>query len=100
MEIIVYGKKECGKCEAAKDKLQRMDFDYEVKELGHFVNLHEGWRSDGSARILAESTFLDGTLPLLSIDGRFCDYPTAMKLLKAIRTQASVGETSREVALV
>jgi glutaredoxin len=82
MEIIVYGKKKCGKCEAAKDKLTRMGFSYISKDLDYFTSLHDGWRTDGSVQIRAESSFLEETVPMICIDDRFFDYPTAMKFLK------------------
>lgn len=98
MEIIVYGKKDCGKCDAAKDKLDRMGFSYEVRELSRFTSLHQGWRTDGSVDVMSASVYWDGTLPLLSIDGEFYDYPTAMRVLKPLRNQVPF-EPVREAVL-
>jgi hypothetical protein len=87
MQVIVYGKKDCGKCEAAKDKLNRMGFQYEVRELQYYTTLHDGWRTDGSVALLAASEDMNGTLPILDVGGELLDYPTAMKKLKAVRHQ-------------
>lgn len=100
MEIVVYGKKDCGKCEAAKDKLNRMGLPYMSRELEKYTTLHDGWRSDGSVRILAESVYLGETLPILSIDGQFFDYPTSMKFLKRLRKESRSEVSSKEAVLV
>jgi len=85
MEIVVYGKKNCGKCEAAKDKLNRMGLSYTTEDLDYFTSLHEGWRTDGSVRIRAESSFLEETVPMIRVDDQFFDYPNAMKFLKSFK---------------
>jgi len=99
MRIIVYGKKHCGKCEAAKDKLRKMGFPYEMRDLEHFTTPHEGWRTDGSVELLAASSSLDGTLPILNVEGDLLDYPSAMKRLKAIKRSQPVVEERKTEAI-
>ncbi|MDR0363373.1 MAG: hypothetical protein LBJ46_11935 [Planctomycetota bacterium] len=81
MEIHVYSKLGCGKCDAAKKKLALMGFDYTEHNLEYHVSLHDGWRQDGSTDVMAAHSIMD-TLPLFKLDEEFHDYPTAMRLLK------------------
>lgn len=82
MTIEVYGKKGCGKCEAAKDKLRRMGIDFREFDLAQFITPHAEWRTDGSVDLMAAHTLLD-TLPLLKVGDEITDYKGAMRLLKA-----------------
>ena len=81
MTIHVYSKPGCGKCEAAKNKLKIMGFEYTEHDLEYHVSLHDGWRHDGSIDVMAAHNLLD-TLPMFKFNGEFHDYPTAMRLLK------------------
>lgn len=99
MRIIIYGKKHCGKCEAAKDKLNKMGFLYEVRDLEYFITLHEGWRTDGSVELLAASSSLDGAIPILNVEGDLLDYPSAMKKLKDIKRSQPVIEELKAEAI-
>lgn len=81
MTIDVFSKPGCGKCDAAKNKLKMMGLDFNEHNLEYYVNLHEGWRHDGSADVMAAHTMLD-TLPIFRLDDEFHDYPTAMRKLK------------------
>lgn len=82
MTIDVYSKPGCGKCEAAKKKLKIMGLDYQEHSLEYHVSLHDGWRHDGSADVLAAHHMMD-TLPLFRVNGQFHDYPTAMRVIKS-----------------
>ncbi len=82
MTINVYSKPGCGKCAAAKSKLDRMGLPYTERNLEYYVNLHEGWRNDGSADVMAAHTLLD-SLPILQLNDEFHDYPSAMRKLKS-----------------
>jgi glutaredoxin len=84
MTIEVYSKPGCGKCAAAKSKLKLMGFDYVEHDLHYHVSLHDGWRQDGSAEVMAAHTILD-TLPLFRLGDDFHDYPGAMRKLKDLR---------------
>ena len=84
MTIHVYSKPGCGKCDAAKNKLKLMGLRYTEHNLEYYVNLHDGWRTDGSADVMAAHTMLD-TLPIFRLDEEFHDYPTAMRKLKDTR---------------
>lgn len=82
MTIDVYSKPGCGKCEAAKSKLERMGLPYNEHDLSYHVSLHDGWRHDGSTDVMTAHTMLD-TLPIFRLNGEFHDYPNAMKILKS-----------------
>ncbi len=81
MTIDVYSKPGCGKCNAAKSKLEMMGLAYNEHNIERYVKLHDGWRNDGSADVMAAHTMMD-TLPLFKLNGEFHDYPTAMRKLK------------------
>ncbi|MHC4872115.1 MAG: glutaredoxin family protein [Planctomycetota bacterium] len=84
MVVHVYSKDGCGKCEAAKDKLNRMGLSYEEHDLAYHVSHHDGWRDDGSVDVLAAHAEMD-TMPLLRVGESFLDYSGAMKVLKDMR---------------
>lgn len=77
MDIHVYGKKDCGLCEAAKEKFKRFGVLYRFHDLEVF----EDWRDSGKVGAMAEYVLMD-TLPIIRIDGEYVLYPTAMKMLK------------------
>ena len=79
--IRVYGKPGCGLCEAAKQKLKMLGFEYQSFNLADYTEFHEGWRSDRSCEILAAYRLID-KMPVVEIDGGYHDYPSAMRLLK------------------
>lgn len=81
MKINIYSKPGCGKCEAAKDKLRKMGFDYREHNLAYHIAHHDGWRNDGSIDVLAAHADLDD-MPLIGIDNMIYSYSGAMKILK------------------
>lgn len=81
MRIIIYGKTGCGKCEAAKSKLEKMGVEYEYRLLEDAIKHHDGWRDDGSVGVMAAHSLMD-TMPLIQIGEMFLDYPAAMNALK------------------
>ncbi len=86
MTIQVYSKRGCGKCDAAKSKLKLMGLPFTEHDLEYHINLHEGWRQDGSADIMAAHTMLD-TLPIFRVNDEFHDYPSAMRKIKSSTAQ-------------
>ncbi|MBN1257527.1 MAG: glutaredoxin [Planctomycetes bacterium] len=86
MKVHVYSKEGCGICTAAKEKLQRMGYDYEEHNLQYHVEFHEGWEKDGSIEILAAHSQIN-TMPLIRVGNEFLDYAAAMKTLKSLRKQ-------------
>ena len=84
MTIEVYSKSGCGICESAKDKLDRMGLPYEVHDVESYVEPHEGWREDGAVDVLVAYVLNDQHLPLISIDGKYHNYPSAMRCLKSL----------------
>lgn len=87
MTIHVYSKPGCGKCDAAKSKLKLMGLTFTEHNLEYYVSHHEGWRTDGSADVMAAHTMLD-TLPIFRLNDEFHDYPTAMRKLKDTQVMA------------
>ena len=82
--IIVYGKDGCKKCDAAKDKIRLLGFEYQYRDLSTSVQLHPGWREDGTVELMTAHAILD-TMPLISINRIILDYPLAMRTLKAMQ---------------
>ena len=86
--IEVYSRAGCGVCEAAKAKLDLMGFEYRNHELSPLIDLHDGWRDDGSVEVLAAYASIDNRLPVIRIDEGFHDYSGAMRRLKTLGKSA------------
>jgi len=90
MATVLYGMPDCGKCTAAKEKLEIFKIDYEEKPYKHYMTYHQGWREDGSIdAITAKCFYGDNAVPLIEHDGKFYDYPGFMKEAKHLK---SVGK--------
>jgi len=82
--IILYGKPNCAKCQAAKEKLALLGLQYEERDLQAMVD-GEGWRDEIDRRLeLMAFTKLRGPeeVPVIEIDGGCYSYPEAMVKLK------------------
>lgn len=82
MTVEVYAKKGCGICEAAKQKLAMMGIPFKTVDLQEVFEYHPSWREDGTVDILAGYAMAGSKIPVIKIDGKYHDYPSAMKLLK------------------
>lgn len=80
--VEIYGKKNCGICESAKDKLDRLKIPYEFYNVDEFTEVHEGWREDGSVDRVALLALNNNTIPTIVIDGKPHTYSAAMRALK------------------
>ena len=78
-DVFVYGKKGCGKCEAAKEKLELMGVPYEFRKMKDVL---DGKIPDKEA--LVRYALADQELPILVIYGKGYTYPEAMKVLKGV----------------
>lgn len=81
-EITVFGKKNCGLCEAAKDKLRMLELPFNFVDIAPLVEYHDGWRADGSVEALAANAAFDGHLPIIKMGAKLHTYPQAMKIIK------------------
>lgn len=87
----IYSLPDCGKCDAAKQKLNIFHIQFEERPYGHYLTYHDGWREDGSLEaITARCFFGEKAVPLIEHYGIFYDYPGFMKEVK--RTRASSCE--------
>jgi len=90
MLVRVYGRGDCGKCVAAKKKLEQMGVMYEGRDIDVYSTAHNGWPGDGSIDLMvhismfpAENLVADHVpLPIIQIDSEFYTYPQAMRELK------------------
>lgn len=82
MVAEIYGKKNCGICEAAKEKFDLLGIPYEFFNVDEFTVLHDGWRDDGSIGRMGALAFNDQTIPTVVIDGMPYTYGEAMRVLK------------------
>jgi hypothetical protein len=86
MLVRVYGRSDCGICNRAKEKMDRLGVEYEARDVDRCMTWHEGWRTDGSvdlmvhAQMALENDHLP--LPIIQIDNQFYTYSGAMKELK------------------
>ena len=91
--VTVYGKANCGLCESAKEKLQRMGIPYRSADIVSVTELHTNWRTDDTIEVMACYHDID-TLPVLVLDdGKAYSYPEAMKTLKRRRKSENKQET-------
>jgi glutaredoxin len=87
MQIIVYGKEGCGKCESAKKNIEKMGLKYTYQGLEKIItakDLPDNWRVLGYVDILAAYVHREN-LPLIKIDDEIMEYADAMKALKAYK---------------
>lgn len=82
MNIEVYSKPGCGKCQAAKEKIRLMKLSYVEKDIERYTTIHEGWRHDGTVDVLTAHEEMN-TIPLIRIDDDFYDYSGAIRVLKS-----------------
>lgn len=80
--ITVFGKPNCGLCNAAKEKLDLLKVPYNYQNLEEISEFHKGWRTDGSVETVAFYHTI-GTLPVVKKDGQYMTYPQLMKELKS-----------------
>ena len=86
--IEIFGKENCGICDAAKDKMERMKIPYGFHNVDEFTEVHEGWREDGSVDRVALLSLNNVTIPTIVIEGKPYTYTEAMKLLKSRKNDA------------
>jgi len=67
VQTIVYGKKDCGKCEDTKKFLQEKNLEYEFLDLD---NWPKNWRDKGIAIAMGFYSFY-GTLPIIKYKDEF-----------------------------
>lgn len=90
MNIVrVYGKDNCGLCDAAKSKLALMEIPFEFRQIADYTSFHEGWREDESVEVMACYSDLD-TLPVITVNGKAMSYPAAMSLLKRMSKPSNI----------
>lgn len=82
MTVELYGKKNCGICESAKDKMARLKIDYEFFDVDEFTSAAEGWREDGSVNRVALLALNNNSVPTIVIDNVPYTYSKAMAVLK------------------
>ena len=81
MEVVIYGKEGCPKCVKAKNKADGYGIIKDYRKASEYTEYHEGWRDDGSVEVKAWAELTSGELPFIQIDGKFCRYEEAMKMM-------------------
>jgi len=97
-EITVFGKKNCGLCEAAKDKLRMLELPFNFVDIGPLAEHHEGWRNDGSIEALAANAIFDGHLPIIKMGKKLHTYPQAMRIIKEGDAKSQIKTTTAPTA--
>jgi len=82
MIIEVCGKAGCAICVAAKEKLSLMGLSFTESDLAAKIELHEGWRTDGTVAVMAGHADTNLGMPIILIDGEAFSYPDAMRKLR------------------
>jgi len=87
MHIIVYGRKDCERCNKAKEKLALLKLSYEFIDIDEMdlMNPHKGWRDDKSVELLSFYHIQDDPikLPMISIEGKLHTYIETWRALKS-----------------
>lgn len=91
MTVVVYSKTDCTICEAAKDKLKRMELPFEVRDFDQIGLPVPDWRTNGAVEASAYSAQNGGKAPILLINGMPFNYPEAMSELKRLKREAAAG---------
>jgi len=82
-EVAVYGKPNCALCESCKKKLKIMGVPFAFRDLDNALSLHDNWREDRTAQLLALHTMVNVHVPMVVVNGHMpFDYPGAMKFFK------------------
>jgi len=85
---VVYSLPNCGKCDAAKQKLAIFNIEYEERPYKHFISYHDGWREDESLdAVTARCFYGEKAVPLINHEGVFYDYPGFMSYIKKMKKQ-------------
>ena len=90
MIVDVFSKPDCGKCEAAKDKIKRLGYKYREHSFEYHTSLHDGWRDDDSTGLMSWLTSngdVKTQIPTIRIGKKYYDYPQATKELKRIKKE-------------
>lgn len=82
ISVQIYGKPGCQICEVAKEKMRLLQVEFEFRNIEKALELHDGWRTDGSVAVMAAYHSHNLALPIIFIDGVDYNYPGAMKELK------------------
>ena len=88
MIVHLYGKKDCGLCASAEEKLVLMKVPYEKYDIDYYSAVHKGWRDDGSVDVQALHCLINMQIPMIVIDGKPHAYIPAMKALKVMLRNA------------
>jgi len=83
--IVLFGKKGCKLCDAAKEKLEMLGAPYRLVDLQECAKsiIPEDWREINLAGAQACYEITE-TLPWLNVNGKIVSYPEAMKILRGV----------------
>lgn len=80
VDVVVFGKPGCGKCDDAKQKFNMMGFTYKFIDL---LSPGDNWRENGVVDARATYSYNnEDTLPIIRFQHRLMTYPEAMKAAK------------------
>ena len=85
MKVFVIGKKKCGVCDAAKQKLELMQIPYAFIDAEDVGELHDGWREDHAVLVLAALSYNSNVIPTIVVDDQVFGYAEAMAYLKGLK---------------
>ena len=81
MEVCLYGKDGCSKCESAAEKLDML-LGADNWQKWSFEDVGRNWRDQEYADAMSFHVMHDGEMPVIMIDREAYSYPEAMKILK------------------
>jgi hypothetical protein len=85
MTIIVFSKKNCGLCDALKDKLKRIfKVEFVERDIEEALAPGENWRETDVEKVTALHCMVNNKIPMCVIDEVPYDYVGALRVLKRL----------------
>jgi len=86
----IYGRDDCERCRQARTALANLVRKCKFRPIDQALNVHEGWREDGSVDVRAALCFYE-RLPIVEMNGVYCNLDEARQLLRDTARSAPVS---------
>jgi len=85
MTVIVFSRKDCGLCDALKDKLKRVfEVEYTERDIDESLAPGDHWRETDVDRVRSMHCLINEKIPMTVIDEVPYDYIGALRVLKRL----------------
>jgi hypothetical protein len=66
-----------------------MKIPFKVANFEMSLDLHPGWRDDGTSELLSAAALNNNHPPIIRVDDQFYTYSAAMKVLRGMQSEAA-----------